>query len=245
MGRWTRANGEAIYGTGASPFAKLPWGRCTQRSGTLYLHVFNWPQDGRLVVPGLKSAARSARLLAGGRPLRIESKRNDKWIHLPASAPDSVVSVIRVDLEGPLEVDNRLPSPAADGTIHLPLWMADIHNTGYGAEAWLGEDAGAPAIVSWTDPKSYLAWSFEAAAPGTYEIVATLASAKPGAKLRLQIGKESATATLQDGSSPVALGRLTIPAAGVHELTLRPVAAGWQPVLLRSLTLRPSPPSQP
>jgi hypothetical protein len=79
----------------------------------------------------------------------------------------------------------------------------------------------------------------------TYEIVATLASAKPGAKLRLQIGKESATATLQDVSSPAVLGRLTVPAAGVQELTLRPVAVGWQPLVLRSITLRPAPPSQP
>jgi alpha-L-fucosidase len=245
MGRWTRANGEAIYGTAASPFAKLPWGRCTRKPGILYLHVFDWPQDGRLIVPGLKSSVRSARLLAGGEPLRVESKGNDKLIHVPASAPDPVASAVRVELDGPLDVDNRLPSPAADGTVCLPLWMADIHNTGYGAEARLGEDAGAPAIVNWTDPKTYLAWSFEAAAPGSYEIVATLASAKPGAKLRLQIGKESATATLQDVSSPAVLGRLTVPAAGVQELTLRPVAVGWQPLVLRSITLRPAPPSQP
>lgn len=240
MGRWTRANGEAIYGTAASPFAKLPWGRCTVKPGVLYLHVFDWPKDGRLVVPGLKSSVRSARLLAGGEPLRIESKGNDKLLHLPASAPDPVASVIRLELDGPLDVDNRLPSPADDGTTRLPLWMADIHNTGYGTEARLGEDAGEPAIVNWTDPKTYLAWSFEAAAPGSYEIVATLTPAKPGAKLRLQIGKESATATLHDGSSPVVLVRLNIPAAGVHELTLRPVAASWQPVILRSITLRPA-----
>ena len=31
----------------------------------------------------------------------------------------------------------------------------------------------------------------------------------------------------------------------VHELTLRPVAAGWQLFVLRSITLRPAPPSQP
>lgn len=245
MGRWTRANGEAIYGTAASPFAKLPWGRCTQKPGTLYLHVFDWPGDGRLVVPGLKSSVRSARLIAGGEPLRVEAKGNDRLLHLPASAPDPVASVIRVELDGPLQVDNRLPSPAADGTIHLPLWMADIHNPGYGAEARLGEDAGAPAIVGWTGPKTYLAWSFEAAAAGAHEIVATLAPAKPGAKLRLQIGKESATATLQGDPSPVVLGRLNVPSAGVHELTLRPVAAGWQPVILRSITLRPAPPSHP
>jgi len=240
VGRWTTANGEAIYGTSASPFAKLPWGRCTQKPGVLYFHVFDWPKDGRLVVPGLKSSVRTARLLAGGEPLRVESMGNDKLLHLPAEAPDSVVSVIRVELDGPLDVDNRLPSPAADGTIHLPLWMCDIHHEGYGSEARLGDDASAPAIVNWTDARTYLEWSFEAAAPGNYEILATLETAKPGAKLKLQIGKESATATLQEGSSLVVLGRLNIPAAGVHELTLRPVAAGWQPVILRSITLRPA-----
>jgi alpha-L-fucosidase len=245
MGRWTRANAEAIYGTAASPFAKLPWGRCTRKGGVLYLHVFNWPQDGRLVVPGLKSSVRSASLLAGGEPLRVESKGNDKLLHLPASAPDPVASVIRVELAGPLDVDNRLPSPAADGTIRFPLWMADIHNPGYGAEARLGENAGAPAIVDWKGPGTYLAWSFEVAAPGSYEIIATLAPAQPGAKLKLQIGKESATATLQGGSSPIVLGCLSVPNAGVHELSLRPVPAGWQPVLLRSLTLRPAPPFHP
>lgn len=241
IGRWTRANGEAIYGTTASPFAKLPWGRCTQKPGVLFLHVFNWPPDGRLVVPGLKSPVRSARLFAGGEPLLIESQGDDKLLHLPASAPDPVASVIRLELEGPLDVDNRLPSPAADGTIRLPLWMADIHNPGYGAEARLGEDSGAPAIVNWADPKTYLAWSFDIDAPGCYEIVATLTPAKPEPKLRLQIGKESATAKLQAGALPVVLARLSIPAPGVHELTLRPVATGWQPVILHSLALRPAP----
>jgi alpha-L-fucosidase len=242
MGRWTRLNGEAIYGTSASPFAKLPWGRCTQKSGALYLHVFDWPKDSRLVVFGLKSSVRSARLIAGGETLRFESTGNDKVIHLPAIAPDPVASVIRVELAGPLEVDNRLPSHAADGTISLPLWMADIHNPGYGSEARLGEHAGAPAIVDWTDHGTYLAWSFEIAKPGSYEIVATLAFAKPGAKLELQIGKESVTSTLQSDAQSVNLGRLSIPAAGVHELNLRPVQAGWQPVNLRSIALRPTAP---
>lgn len=93
MGRWMRVNGEAIYGTRASPFAKLPWGRCTQKSGTLYLHVFDWPKTSRLVVPGLKSSVRSARLIAGGEALRVESAGNDKLIQLPAIAPDAIASL--------------------------------------------------------------------------------------------------------------------------------------------------------
>jgi alpha-L-fucosidase len=100
VGRWMRVNGEAVYGTGASPFANLPWGRCTRKPGTLYLNVFDWPKDGLLRVPGLKAGVRSARLLAGGGELRAETEGGDTLLHLPAAAPDPAVSVIRVDLAG-------------------------------------------------------------------------------------------------------------------------------------------------
>jgi alpha-L-fucosidase len=240
FGRWTRLNGDAIYGTGASPFAKLPWGRCTQKSNTLYFHVFDWPKNGRLVVPGLKSSVRSAQLLGCREMLTFESVDNGKLIHLPATAPDPVVSVLRVELASQLDVNNRLPSPGTNGTISLPLWMVDIHNPGYGVEACLGEYEGAPAILNWRDYRAYLSCSFEIARPGSYEIIATLASAKPGANLKLQIGKQSVTATLQSDAQSVSLGRLSIPMAGVHELHLRPLQDGWQPVILRSIALRPA-----
>jgi alpha-L-fucosidase len=245
MGKWIKVNGEAIYGTSASPFAKLPWGRCTQKPGKLYLHVFNWPANGRLTVPGLKSGVRSAQLLSGGKQLEVTSSGKDKLIKLPTDAPDPVTSVICVQLAGPIDVDNDLPSPAADGKVSLPLWMADIHNQGNRTEARLGENQGKPAIVDWNDQKSYMGWSFEILQPGSYEIIATLEVEKPGVKLKMQIGKESATANLTPGGQPVKLGTISITAAGIHELTLRPVPDGWQPVILRSVTLRPVPPPQP
>ena len=98
VGRWMRVNSEAIYGTSASPFADLAWGRCTQKPGTLYLHVFEWPKDGVLRVPGLKSRVRNAQLLAGGESLRVEGADKETLIHLPAAAPDPVVTVIRIEL---------------------------------------------------------------------------------------------------------------------------------------------------
>jgi hypothetical protein len=41
------------------------------------------------------------------------------------------------------------------------------------------------------------------------------------------------------------LGCLSVPDAGVHELSLRPVPTGWQPLILLSLTLRPTTPPKP
>ena len=57
IGDWMKVNSEAIYATKASPaLPKLAWGRCTQKADgdntILYLEVFNWPKDGKLVVAG-------------------------------------------------------------------------------------------------------------------------------------------------------------------------------------------------
>ena len=63
IGTWMKVNSASIYGTSASPFATLPWGRATRKGQTLYLHVFDWPANGTLDVP-LQNKIRSAKLLA-------------------------------------------------------------------------------------------------------------------------------------------------------------------------------------
>ena len=102
VGRWMAVNGESIYGTTASPFANLPWGRCTKKAHTggttLYLHVFDWPTDGRLPVPGLTSPIKSAKLLDGGKRLPVTTEGPGAVIQLPAQAPDEDASVLVVEI---------------------------------------------------------------------------------------------------------------------------------------------------
>jgi len=68
IGNWLKMNGESVYGTSASPFFKLDWGRCTQKKEngktTFYLHVFDWPKEQVLIVPGLKARIQDVYLLA-------------------------------------------------------------------------------------------------------------------------------------------------------------------------------------
>jgi alpha-L-fucosidase len=58
IGNWMDTNGESIYGTQASPFNVFPWGRCTKKTekgkSILYFTVFDWPENGELVVPEMK-----------------------------------------------------------------------------------------------------------------------------------------------------------------------------------------------
>lgn len=101
MGEWMKVNGESIYGTTASPLGKLPWGRCTAKPGKLYLHVFSWPKDGKLQVPGLKSKVIKAYLLADEKhaKLPVKSKGKNKVITVPKKAPDKIDSVVVLEIK--------------------------------------------------------------------------------------------------------------------------------------------------
>ncbi|MBU4253021.1 MAG: alpha-L-fucosidase [Acidobacteria bacterium] len=95
IGRWMKTNGDSIYGTTASLFEKLDWGRSTTKGRTLYFHVFDWPADGRLVVPGLLTKADRAVLLSSsGEPLDMFVEDDHAVITVPAEAPDKAVSVV-------------------------------------------------------------------------------------------------------------------------------------------------------
>jgi len=101
MGEWMKINGESIYGTTASPIGKLPCGRCTAKPDRLYLHVFNWPQDGKLLVPGLKNKVKKAYLLADKErsELAVKSRGKDKIINVPKEAPDKINTVVVLEIK--------------------------------------------------------------------------------------------------------------------------------------------------
>ncbi len=103
IGDYMKVSGEAIYDTKASVFDNLPWGRCTTRANgattTLYLHVFDWPSDGHLVVPGLGSDPQKAVLLGGG-SLKCERNGSDLVIELPAQAPNPYSSTVKLTISG-------------------------------------------------------------------------------------------------------------------------------------------------
>jgi len=111
IGQWMKANGEAIYATHASPFQKLVWGRCTQKAvgsdTRLYLHVFDWPSDGKLRVPGIFNQARQAYLLADQQKFFSVTREEDALVvTLPAAAPDSCNSVVVLDIAGRPDVSH-------------------------------------------------------------------------------------------------------------------------------------------
>jgi alpha-L-fucosidase len=112
MGQWMKTNSEAIYGTHASPFKHLDWGRCTQKAieggARLYLHVFNWPTDGKLTVPGIFNQAKQSYLLSDPQKTSLAVTRQEDAlvISVPGKAPDPYNSVVVLDVVGKADVSH-------------------------------------------------------------------------------------------------------------------------------------------
>jgi alpha-L-fucosidase len=106
MGAWMKVNGEAVYGTRASPFGLFPWGRCTRKekgnNTVLYFSVFEWPKDGKVSIPGLKNEIVSATLLANGKALKTEKSGDNLVISVPDKPLDAIATVIKVEVKEPV-----------------------------------------------------------------------------------------------------------------------------------------------
>jgi alpha-L-fucosidase len=249
VGAWMQVNGEAIYGTTASPFQRLPWGRCTKRvSGndtTLYLHVFNWPTNGSLVVPGLKNEVVTAHLLKAGwlgghRQLKTAGDAHGLTISVPQTAPDKISSTVVLNIKGPLEIVATPIFQESDGSVLLMADEAVLHG-GLTCENGGGKDN----IGYWTNPADTASWSFKVDRPGKFKVSAEIAAEASG-KFEVMVGEQK----LQ-GIAPTTggytkfkrtnlSGPLEIAGAGNVTLTVIPVADGWRPMNLRSLRLVPS-----
>ena len=100
IGDWMAVNGEAVHGTKAALF-RPDWGRVTRKNGALYLHVFDWPDSGKLTIPALSNKPTGASLVPTPETKLNLDVTGAQWtIELPAAAPDPIATVIKIDVEG-------------------------------------------------------------------------------------------------------------------------------------------------
>ena len=253
IGRWMETNGDAIYGTHASPFVRLPWGRCTQKSlpngqTRLYFHVFDWPKsvDGNtnaLIIPGLSSEILSARLLGATGFAAKASREGDGWsITIPVTAPDDVSSVIAVDIAGVPVVTASAVRADGSGVFHLSAKDAELRGH-------LLYEPKCDNLGSWTDIDGTARWLVRLSAAGQYRVIADIAAdpKEGGGRFRVSVGDAGVAAV----ESTVAVGAnwcdfkavdMGIIECGMGdvEIVVKPLAfTGIAAMNLRSITLQP------
>jgi alpha-L-fucosidase len=247
VGQWMKVNGDAIYGTTASPFKKLSWGRATQKPGKLYLHVFDWPGDGKLAVP-ISSPVTKAYLLADpSKELSIDAGADGKVVSVPNASPTSYAGVVVLELPGKPEVLATASHirPAADGTLVLKAADAELEGHSIRLES---KGGGEPNIGFWTDAKDYVRWPVLLTKPGNYSVEATFACAPgaEGSEVVLAIGDEQFPTTVvatQSWNDFVTrrVGKIDISKTGAVNLVLKAASMPHGAVVnLRKLVFKPT-----
>jgi hypothetical protein len=242
IGVWMKANGDSIRGTTRTPLPVQAWGESTRRGGTLYLHVFTWPRQGRLLVGGLRARVGRAYLLADPARAALPVERagdRDLLVRLPASAPDPVDTVVALETEGELAVDAARLLSTDVPTDTLRAFDARLQGDGLSFGAGKLRDA---YVQGWTKAGDSVRWPVRLRERAAFEVAITY-DAPPGSeggRFSVTLGPRSLPGTIHAGTSQSeALGRVVLE-PGELEIAVVPVEIrGGELMRLRAVTLTP------
>lgn len=249
IGRWMHLHGESIYGAGAGPFPRpLPWGRVASKPGRLYLHVFDWPRDGILIVPGLVSPVQKAYLLSdpGRQPLGVSRGDQAVAVAVPAIAPDAAHNVVVLEIEGCVQIapEAFLACQSPDGTVILRARDADIH----GQTVRYDSQSDRDSIGYWTDSKDWISWDFTVTQPGVFsvEIRYGCAPGHGGGQYEVEVGHQTLPGKARETDGWFArtsdtLGTVELAQPGRYTLAIKlKTNPGLAVMDLQTVTLRPN-----
>ena len=193
IGAWTKIYKEAIFNTEVNPFKKLPWGYSSLRTATkqLYLHVFDWPKNGELVIPGLQNKIKEAYHLSdpNKKSLLVNKKGVDKIITIGETATNKNLSVVVIEYEGELSILDPVITSIKNGTILLKDETAIKHGK-YGMLSYR-------SIIK-DDTRT---WDFLLEEAGTYEVQLIYRMKYKQKDFKIKVGDSSLDFTLS-GKAP-------------------------------------------
>lgn len=173
IGRWMDKNHEAIYGTTLSIFGKLPWGRSTTKGDTSYLFIYDWPQDGKLLIPFTPEGELTLKALNGGAAIPYEHITGGIVADITNLARDPDATVLAMSGKG--KVIDGIP-PQTDGSFilnantarlagEIKLETPPAHGKLVGASEKTAQNIGF-----WMKPSDTVSWKVNNAKPGRYRL---------------------------------------------------------------------------
>ena len=174
-GKWIERYPQVIYGAGPSPWGHaLPWGDVTTKRKSLFLSVNEWPEDGKLYLPGLDAPIESIELLNASGKSKISFQQRGDWLvmDIPCKAPEKLISVIEINLK--TEADNVFIKTATgiypNVDTSLITEFGEVKNAEQKSIRWMekfGEWKHADQVSNWKD-NGTVTWTVNVQKPGYY-----------------------------------------------------------------------------
>lgn len=111
IGDWLKRNGESVYGTRPGPYRPAAWGVCTRKGKTIYLHMLQNLDKGKLTLRPIDKKIVKSRLVTGGE-VTVEQTKDGVTITVPKKHVKPVDTIIALELAGPAS-EARVTPPAA------------------------------------------------------------------------------------------------------------------------------------
>jgi len=116
VGDWMKTGGQTIYAADPCQVSRSAYANFTRKGNTLYMHVHFWPGTD-VSISGLKQKVLSAKILKTGQSATVTQDGFRTHITgLPAAAPDSPVTTLVLECDGPPVQDTdyvRINKPRA------------------------------------------------------------------------------------------------------------------------------------
>ncbi len=262
-GEWIRAHGEAIYRASASPFDQgFSWGDITTKGQELYLHVFEWPEEGVLRIADLGAEVMQASLLHNA--AEVDFAQHGSILELTLGSKHGrdlpFITVVKLTLDQPAKVASQ--ATQIDGLTPSTLLaeMATTEGCKHSDYRWMekfGEWKHDYFIARWSSEDAVATWDINVLEAGDYLVSLEYSCENEAADSEwvLSCGDESITfVTFESGfdstksfqpgppryrNFTVTLGVLNIPNAGLNQLQVSPRFLKGKGIGLKGIRIEP------
>ena len=264
LAKWNAIHGEAIFGS--RPWLVYGEGavrtkgghfkedfkysakdiRFTTKGGTLYALALGWPEDGKLLVKTLATAAgKISDVALLGSDAKLDWKQTEAGLEvtLPAQKVSEYTAGLKItgsDLKPAPVVEEAVVVRAdSKGNYKLDANDAELH----GDQIKVETKGVHTNIGFWDKPTEWATWKVQFDKPGKFKVNLSIATTHDGAAVAVEIAGEKLTAkpaktgNWEDVKSCSA-GTVEIKQAGVVTLAVRAAdPASWKSINLRQVNL--------
>jgi len=173
-GEWLKKYPQVVYAADPSPWDhKLSWGDVTRKGNKLFLSVYDWPDNGRLYLPGLQTEILHANLLGEKTVEKLNYSTENGWtiLDIPCENSEKFISVIELELKDSFKVDPTLGLDP-DHTLELSTHFAEAINCNKEKKKWMekfGEWKHIMQVDQW-QKDGFVSWELDVFEPAYYMV---------------------------------------------------------------------------